>query len=296
LGAGVRSSFVAFLDVGWSMARPLRLEFAGALYHVTSRGDRREAIYEDDADHEQFLEALGHVIGAFNWRCHAYCLMSNHYHLVIATPDGNLSKRMRQLNGVFTQWSNRRHRRTGHLFQGRFKAVLVDEESHLLELARYVVLNPVRAGMVKAAEDWPWSSYVATIGEEDPPAWLETETMLAPFGAQRSAAVVAYTRFVREGIDADSIWRHLNRQVFLGDDTFIARTHQRAKQPSEDIQIPRAQRRPPAASLPEIAEAHADRDDAIHAAWATGQYSYTQIAAHFGVHFTTVGRIVRGAP
>jgi len=118
--------------------------------------------------------------------------------------------------------------------------------------------------------------------------------MLASFGPQRSTAVAAYTRFVLEGIGADSIWRHLNRQVFLGDDTFIARMHQRASQPSEDIQIPRAQRRPPAASLTEIAQAHPDRDEAIRAAWATGQYSYTQIAAHFGVHFTTVGRIVRG--
>lgn len=101
------------------MARPVRLEFGGALYHVTARGDRREAIYEDDVDRAQFLEVLGQVVGQFNWCCHAYCLMGNHYHLVIATPDGNLSKGMRQLNGVFTQWSNRRHHRTGHLFQGR---------------------------------------------------------------------------------------------------------------------------------------------------------------------------------
>ncbi|MGD9582553.1 MAG: transposase [Lysobacterales bacterium] len=98
------------------MARPIRLEFGGAQYHVTARGDRREAIYEDDADRQQFLALLGEVIGDFNWRCHAYCLMGNHYHLVVETPDGNLSKGMRQLNGVFTQASNRRHGRTGHLF------------------------------------------------------------------------------------------------------------------------------------------------------------------------------------
>ena len=108
------------------MARPIRLEFSGALYHVTSRGDRREAIYEDDADRERFLAVLADVVKDFNWVCHAYCLMSNHYHLLIETPDANLSKGMRQLNGVYTQASNRRHRREGHLFQGRFKAILVD--------------------------------------------------------------------------------------------------------------------------------------------------------------------------
>ncbi len=124
------------------MTRPVRIEFEGALYHVTSRGDRREAIYEDDADRMKFLEILETVIRDFNWVCHAYCLMTNHYHLVIETPDGNLSKGMRQLNGVYTQASNHRHDRSGHLFQGRYKAILVDGDSYLLELPRYVVLNP----------------------------------------------------------------------------------------------------------------------------------------------------------
>ena len=143
------------------MARPIRIEFEGALYHVTSRGDRCEAIYEDDADRERFLEVLGQVVEDFNWVVHAYCLMSNHYHLVIETPDANLAKGMRQLNGVYTQYSNRRHQRSGHLFQGRYKAILVDADSYLLELARYVVLNPVRARMVRKPGAWPWSSYLA---------------------------------------------------------------------------------------------------------------------------------------
>ena len=130
------------------MARPLRIEFSGALYHVTSRGDRREPIFEDNEDRVLFLGTLAEGVERFNWVCHAYCLMTNHYHLVVETPDGNLSKGMRHLNGVYTQASNRRHARVGHLFQGRFKAILVDKDSHLLELARYVVLNPVRAGMV----------------------------------------------------------------------------------------------------------------------------------------------------
>src|SRR5690606_1452284 len=123
------------------MARPIRLEFSGALYHVTSRGGRREAIYEDDADRERFLTVLAAVVRDFNSVCHAYCLMSHHDHQLVEAPDANWCKGMRQLNGVYTQASNRRHRREGHLFQGRFKTVLVDADSYLLEVARYVVLN-----------------------------------------------------------------------------------------------------------------------------------------------------------
>jgi len=129
------------------MARPLRIELAGALYHVTSRGDERRPIFFEDGDRSAFLAVLGEVIARFGWLCHAYCLMTNHYHLLVETPHANLSQGMRQLNGVYTQYVNRSHRRVGHLFQGRFKGILVEKESYLLELARYVVLNPVRAGM-----------------------------------------------------------------------------------------------------------------------------------------------------
>lgn len=129
------------------MSRPLRLEFPDALYHVTSRGDRRENIYDDSTDKELFSSIFGQVISQFNWICYAYCLMDNHYHLLIQTPDSNLGKGMRQLNGVYTQTYNRRHHKVGHLFQGRYKSILVDEEAYLLELSRYIVLNPVKAGM-----------------------------------------------------------------------------------------------------------------------------------------------------
>jgi glycosyltransferase involved in cell wall biosynthesis len=134
------------------MARPLRIEFAGALYHVTSRGDGREDIYLNDEDREVWLEVLGEVCGRYNWVCHTYCLMSNHYHILIETPESNLSLGMRQLNGGYTQRFNKRHNRVGHVFQGRFKGILVDKESYLLELARYIVLNPVRAKMVRKAQ------------------------------------------------------------------------------------------------------------------------------------------------
>jgi len=180
------------------MARPLRLEFAGALYHVTSRGDRREDIYLDDSDREAWLAVVGEVCNRFNWLIHAYCKMSNHYHLLVETIDGNLSKGMRQLNGVYTQRFNRRHRMVGHLYQGRYKAILVQKENYLLELARYVVLNPVRAGMVKQPEEWHWSSYLAMTGLSNVPEWLDTDWLLSQFGRQRQGAITSYRRFVME--------------------------------------------------------------------------------------------------
>ena len=181
------------------MARPLRIEFAGALYHVTARGDRQEDIYLDDADRQGFLSILEQVNNRFNWLVHAYCLMDNHYHLLVETLDSNLSNGMRQLNGVYTQTSNRRHGKAGHVFQGRYKAILVQKESYLLELARYIVLNPVRARMVRTAKAWPWSSYRDTAGYRQAPEWLTTEWMLSAFGKNLGAAQKKYRQFVSEG-------------------------------------------------------------------------------------------------
>ncbi|SDH04937.1 transposase [Nitrosomonas sp. Nm132] len=275
------------------MARPIRIEFSGALYHITARGNRRENIYDDDIDRDRFLEILGQVITDANWLCYAYCLMDNHYHLVIETPDGNLSKGMRQLNGVFTQTSNRRHRRSGHLFQGRYKAILVNLDSYLMELTRYVVLNPVRAGIVDNPGAWPWSSYNAMIEEAVTPPWLAKDRLLAQFAAQREKAVQHYIQFIVQGIGQESIWKHLNQQVFLGDDNFIKRMQEKIKGKFDDINIPQVQRRSPAKPLAEIAKAHKNRDRAIVAAYTTGEYSYQDIGTFFNLHFTTVGNIVR---
>lgn len=276
------------------MSRPVRIEFPDALYHVTSRGDRREPIFDDDQDRRSFLTTLEQVVNRFNWVCHAWCLMDNHYHLLIQTPDGNLSRGMRQLNGVYTQASNRRHGRVGHLFQGRFKAILVDGDAYLLELTRYVVLNPVRAGMVNNAADWPWSSYRASAGLEPAAPWLAVDGLLAQFSGQRRRAQTRYAQFVAEGIKAVSPWLSLKGQVFLGDEPFVQRMQASMRVDArDDVQIPVAQRRPPPASLPEIERSAENRNAAIVAAYATGAYSYQQIADHFGIHFTTVGAVVR---
>jgi len=278
------------------MARPLRIEFPGALYHVTARGDRQEPIYEDDNDRKFFLDLLGKVIVEWNWVCHAYCLMGNHYHLLVETPDGNLAKGMRQLNGVYTQLSNRQHQRVGHLFQGRYKAILVDRDEYLLELSRYVVLNPVRARLVKRVEDWPWSSYRSMVGKARNPSWLATDALLAQFGKRKLSARRNFRRFVSEGIERESIWKNLSRQIYLGDEKFIERMQEKLEKKSPDVNIPQVQRRPPAPALDVIWKNSRGRDQAIIVAYKTGEYSYTQIAEYFGVHFTTVGRIIRKSP
>ena len=278
------------------MARPLRIQFAGALYHVTARGDRPEAIYDDDEDRRAYLVTLGAVIERFRWICHAYCLMANHYHLVLETSEGNLSKGMRELNGIYTQILIRHHWRVGHLLQGRYKAILVAKDAYFPEVCRYVVLNPVRAGIAKEPGGWRWSSYNATIGAQSPPPWLKVDGLLAQFGQRRGIAIRHYKRFVEEGIGRESLWQELKGQIYLGDERFIKRLQSRLKsKESEDINIPRAQRRGPAPSLELIGTRHEDRNEAVVAAYETGEYSYEQIGKHFGVHFTTVGRLVRAA-
>jgi putative transposase len=152
--------------------RPLRVEFPNALYHVTSRGNGKQPIFLDESDRERFLGLLARTCERFAWRCHAYCLMGNHYHLVLETPRPNLSRGMQQLGSGYAQSFNRRHERTGHVLQGRYKAFLVEKEAHLLELTRYVVLNPVRAGLCRSAGEWRWSSYRATCGDAPTPRFL----------------------------------------------------------------------------------------------------------------------------
>ena len=276
------------------MARPLRLELAGGLYHVTSRGDRREDIYFDGEDRETWLRIFAAVCARYDWLCHAWCQMTNHYHIVVETRAGNLAAGMRQLNGVYTQAVNRRHRRVGHVFQGRYKAILVERDSYLLELARYVVLNPVRAGRVADVADWPWSSYPAMVARRAPPPWLRRDWLLGQFSRSPTRAAALYVDFVREGVGQPSIWDNLRGQVFLGDEDFVRR-HVDGGGSGDHAEIPRAQRRPLARPLAAYAAEGEDRGAAMAAAYASGDYSMKAIAEHFGVHYATVSRAVKRA-
>ncbi len=208
--------------------------------------------------------------------------------------DGNLSKGIRQLNGVYTQASNRRHSRSGHVFQGRFKAILVDKESYLLELSRYVVLNPFRAkGMVRRLDDWPWSSYRAMTGDPQPPQWLTVDWLLSQFGRNRRVAMQQYKEFVQAGINGPSIWDDVKGQIYLGDEAFVEDMQKRIGNEREDFNIPKRQTRPPAKPLERIVKDSPDRNTAIVTAYETGVYSQKDIALYFGLHPSTVGVIVR---
>ena len=274
------------------MARPLRIEYAGALYHLTSRGDGQEDIYRSDDDRHRFFAVLGEVCERFDWIVHAYCLMGNHYHLLVETPGGNLAKGMRQLNGVYTQAFNRAHRRVGHVFQGRYKAILVQKETYLLELARYIVLNPVRARMVRTAKDWPWSSYRATAGFATGEPWLQTDWILSAFARQKGRAMERYRAFVAEGKNQPGPWEQLKNQVFLGNEQFVTKLQARLDAGKDLSEIPARQRRAPPKPL-EVYASRKDRDAAIAEAYASGGYSMKVIGDHFGIHYSYVSRIIR---
>ena len=278
------------------MSRPLRIEYPGAFYHLTSRGNARERIFLDDADREILLDVLASVVERLVWRIHAYCLMGNHYHLLAETPQPNLSRGMRWLNGVYTQRFNRRHERVGHVLQGRFRAILVERDSYLLELARYIVLNPVRAGLASAPGGWRWSSYQATTGEKPAPRWLSVNAILEQFGNDASAAQGHYRQFVAAGLDRDSPWRNLRGQVLLGTESFVRALAPRLATLRDRMEAPRSQRlahRPTLERLLPVANGlgRAQRDAAIRDAHVRHLYTFAEIARHVGLHYGTVSRI-----
>jgi len=264
---------------------------------VTSRGNAQAAIFVDDVDRNTFLAVLRQTLRRFNVLCHAYCLMTNHFHLLLETPDANLSKAMRQLNSVYTQAFNRRHGRVGHVLQGRFKAIVVDREAYLLELCRYVVLNPVRAGMVRDVGKYPWSSYRATAGLDKVPEFLSVDWILEQFGLDRKSACSEYQRFIKAGMEVDdSPWDDLKGQCFLGDDAFLEKLFPMLKEKSALKEVPRIQRfadRPSLESILADTEGREERDRGIVKACLEFGYSQAQVAAATGLHYSTVSRIIR---
>ena len=178
------------------MARPLRIAYPGAFYHITSRGNERKAIFKSKRDREKFLEYCKSAVLRYDAVIHAYCLMDNHYHILLETPSGNLSQIMRHINGAYTTYFNVKRSRVGHLFQGRYKSILVDIDEYAKELSRYIHLNPVRAKMVDAPAAYEWSSYNYFTGNRKPPEWLFRDFILGYFGNTNSKAEKGYKRFV----------------------------------------------------------------------------------------------------
>lgn len=279
------------------MVRPLRIEYEGATYHVTSRGDRQEPIVWDDTDRFAFIRVLAEALERFDAQVWAYCLMDNHYHLVLHTHHANLSRLMRQINGVYTQKFNRRHGVAGHLFQGRFKSILIDSDRYLLEVCRYVDLNPVRAGMVVLPQEYAWSSYLAHAGKMLRPDWLDSRPLYEHLAHDPVAAAAKYTEFVAQGDGIDLWGEHLRQQRYLGDDAFIDRMQKLSglnDQPKSQVS---GMRRHPAASKPISGyvlsgAGKVERNAGIVLAFVEGGYTQTAIASAFGVSVSTVSRVI----
>lgn len=269
------------------MARQLRIEFPGAVYHVTSRGNARGRLFLHESDEATYLATLARVVADCRWLCHAYCLMPNHVHLVLETPRPNLAIGMRRLNSTYAQAFNQRRQRVGHVFQGRYKAILIEKETHLLEVCRYVVLNPVRAKLCTAPADWLSSSYRATAGHSTPPPFLSPGWILGQFGTRTADARARYRAFVADGADSDA-WDELRGRIYLGSEIF-ARS---CSEPGEIIEeVPRIDWRPVRRSLEQLFEEHGEH--ALVVAYRDEGYRLREIADHLGVHYSTVSRRVR---
>ncbi|MGK2858630.1 MAG: transposase, partial [Thermoanaerobaculia bacterium] len=224
------------------MARAMRIEFPGAVYHVTSRGNDRRNIFVDDDDRRQFLELLAEVVRRFAWIITGYTMLDNHFHLVLETPGPTLSRGMQWLNGSYAAWFNRRHKRWGHLFGDRFHAFLVEKEAYYLELLRYVVLNPVRAKMVDRPEQHAWSSYRATAGYESAPDWLKVDEIALLFGNAKGWRE-NYKAYVDEKLTSEErLVDKVQRRLYLGTEEWVASMRKLVESKLRSDDHPRAQR------------------------------------------------------
>ena len=277
------------------MAHRPRIQFPGAIYHVMSRGNRKSSIFNDDDDRGLFLKVVDQAVVRYGIRCYAICLMGNHYHLVFDTPRGNLSDSMRHINGVYTQNSNRRHERSGHVFEGRFRSIVVQRESYLRRVGRYVVLNPVRAGIVRDATAWQWSSYRATAGIEPPPSYLYVDWIDWAFeSVSREEAQRKYRLFVNDAITKKSAL-DLKGPTF-GNVDFEAKAREAAARSQGDRPLPRVYRalaRPTLQAVFGMAWSRDERNRLIYQAHVEYGYRLAEIATYLGVHASTPSQVLR---
>jgi REP element-mobilizing transposase RayT len=264
------------------VARRPRADFPGVIHHVTARGDRREPIFVDDTDREQLLSRLALIVGRFELTCTAYCLMPNHYHVLLQATRGDLARAMQQLNGWYTQAFNRRHGTVGHVFQGRYHATPVRNDSHLLELSRYIVLNPVRAGLCAEPSSWRWSSYRATAGLSSAPVFVRTDAMLGLFGANRRDAAERYRAFVRDGSQSGPTAGELG--VVGATRIREGPVDSRGREPQPD----EMRHRPLRPTLAELFACHGDTASVV--AHRSHGYAMREIGAYLGLAPSTVSR------
>lgn len=279
------------------MPRPLRLDHPGAWFHLTARGNERQPIYLDDADRLKFMSLLAVARSRFGVVCHAYCLMENHYHLVVESVEGRLSRAIQHVNGSFARYFNERRSRAGHLFQGRFKASLIERETYLLEAVRYVELNPCRANLVSRPESWDWSSFRPRLLLEAVPACLCTETLLEMFGPSADRRR-QYEQFVSAGLSNLTTPSPLVDETILGSREFLTKQAKRVRDEAARRRVPSDQRfvdRPALSCLLHDCHNRQHRSVAGAAACLVHGYTMSEVADYLDVHYTTVSRWVRSA-
>lgn len=277
------------------MSRQLRIEFPHALYHVASRGNWGSNIFADDRDRELFLELLFYTIKRYNLICHGYCLMGNHYHLLIETPDSNLSDGMAWLNREYSKNTNKRHERRGHLFQGRYRSILVEKDEHFLALIRYLALNPVRAGLVQDPCAWKWSSYALIIGDCLPGGLVNEEFSLAFFSCDKWQAKELLREFV-EGESHHIEYCETNEDIVFGSQEFKKEVISHIQKEEAFLGVPRKQRFISRPSLDEIfcgEYSRSERDEKLHEAIVNYGYKLKEVADHLGIHYTTISKILK---
>lgn len=275
------------------MTRPLRIQYEGAVYHITSQGNAGGKVFLTDEDRESFLRVFEDVVSRQGWICHAYCLMDQHYHILVEISTANLSRGMQLLNGIYTQKFNRVHNRSGHVLEGRYKAILVEKGPHLLELARHVVLNPVRAGVTRFARDWPWSSYRATAGQNAAPSFLTTDWILSQLGADAGRSTATYRKFVSKGREIDA-WHCLQVGILLGSDSFVERIkpllHDASKDPGISSRYATVAR-PGLRDLVTETANKTRRNRQVYHAVRTHRYTLQEVGDHLGLHYSTISVI-----
>ncbi len=256
----------------FAMSRALRIEFPGAVYHVTSRGIEGRGIVADDRDRGRWLAQVERVVRLRRWRVFAFALMGNHFHLFLQTPEPNLSVGMRDLNSSYASYFNTRHSRAGHLFQGRYRACLVEGEGYWLEVSRYVHLNPVRAGLVAKPERWTWSSYPGYHRPTRRLAWVDYERVLKEFGGDTAAGRRRYREFIAGGLGRplDSPLATAAHGLVLGSDQFVERIQALLDRRPADAELPVLTQLRPRPQLPAIVAAVAEHYGCDPSAWVAG--------------------------
>ena len=268
------------------MARPLRIQAAGLTYHVTSRGVGKADIFLDDSERREFLKRLAEAVRRFNVLCHAYCQMTNHYHLAITTLEPNLSRAMQYLNGCYAQWWNRRHDRVGHVFQARFHSQVIQDEAYLVNACKYIALNPVRAGMVSCPEEWPWSSYRAMIGLVRTPQFMDCNHVMRLVAPDDPADGPKRLRDSLTEVDAAAV--QFPRADIVGDAAFVARFN--AVVARAHRERPRKTGRRTLEDIFEGVITRAERNRAMETA-VRERYSASEVARYLGLHPSTVSKI-----